>query len=285
MTKVGDYELFSIETGTFALDGGAMFGVIPKPLWEGRIPADSRNRIRLAMRCLLAVGNNRVILIDNGIGDKFDDKFLDIYGVDHDTSDLDSSLKAAGTSRKEITDVVLTHLHFDHCGGSTFADSAGILRTAFPSARYHVQLDHWRCATAPNPRERGSFLRENLEPLAESGQLSFVEGEVELFPGIFTHTVDGHTEKMQLVRIDGGNRALVFVADLLPTQFHLAPAWTMAYDMRPLVTIEEKAQFLGRAEQNDWSLFFEHDADAEISDLEKDVSGYRVTNIRSLGEL
>ena len=284
MTKIGSYTLHTVETGTFGLDGGAMFGVVPKPLWESRIPADSQNRIPLAMRCLLLEDGDRLILIDNGIGEKFDDKFRDIYKVSFEAADLKRSLASLGYGLDDITDVVLSHLHFDHCGGSTFR-SGDRRDVAFKKARFYVQLGQWTCANAPNPREKPSFLQENLQPLAESGQLVFVNGNEELFPGVTAITVDGHTEKMQLIKIEDGVKTLVFVADLLPTRFHLAPAWTMAYDVRPLVTIEEKAHFLAEASSEGWHLFFEHDPVIEIGSVAERGKGYEVVDARPLAEL
>ncbi len=284
MTKIGPYSLHAVETGRFGLDGGAMFGVVPKPLWNRRIPADDRNRIPLAMRCLLLEDGDRLILIDNGIGDKFDDKFADIYGVSFSGSSLPQSLSGLGFGLDEVTDVVITHLHFDHCGGSTIKTADGLI-VAFPNARFHVQLKHWASANAPNARERASFLRENIEPLAESGQLVFVDGEEELFPGVSAITVDGHTEHMQLIKISDHRTTLVFAADLLPTRFHLAPAWTMAYDIRPLVSMDEKSRLLHQAAKNSWHLFFEHDPHVEVASVAVGEKGPEVVDTRILKEL
>ncbi|MBT8399238.1 MAG: MBL fold metallo-hydrolase, partial [Rhodothermia bacterium] len=274
----------TVETGRFGLDGGAMFGVVPKPLWSRKIPADERNRIPLAMRCLLLEDGDRLILIDNGIGDKFDDKFTNIYNVSFSGSSLKQSMSDLGFGLDDVTDVVITHLHFDHCGGSTVKTPHG-LEVAFPNARFHVQLKHWAAANAPNVRERASFLRENIEPLAESGQLSFVDGDEEIFPGVSAITVDGHTDHMQLVKISDEETTLVFAADLLPTRFHLAPAWTMAYDIRPLVSMEEKSRFLRRAVDNGWHLFFEHDPEVEVASVAVGEKGPEVVDTRILKEL
>ena len=284
MTRLGDYTLHTVDAGVFGLDGGAMFGVVPKPLWEKRIRADSRNRIPLAMRCLLIESGNRLILVDDGIGTKFDRKFADIYAVDVESTNLKDSLKAAGFGVADVTDVILTHLHFDHCGGSTERAGDGFV-TTFPNARFHVQEDQWRTANAPNPRERGSFLSENLDPLASSGQLVLADGNLEVAPGVSVITFDGHTEKMQLVKIESGGQTLVFAADLLPTRFHLAPAWTMAYDMQPLVTMEEKAAFLDEACDEGWNLFFEHDPEVEVASLVRGDRGPQVSAERPLTDL
>lgn len=285
MPQIGPYTLYTIETGRFGLDGGAMFGIIPKPLWEKRIPADGRNRIPLNTRCLLLEGDGRLILIDNGVGeDTFDPKYRDIYGIDFEYANLHDSLRAHGFGADEITDVVLTHLHFDHCGGSTYTDGDTINPT-FPNATYHVQGDHWNWATDANPKEQGSFVGKTFEPLEASGQLQRVEGEGELWPGIEVITVNGHTESQQMVKISDAQTTLVFVGDLLPTSHHLAPAWTMAYDVRPLTTIREKAEFLEHAVEAEWNLFFEHDPEVAVASLERTDRGIQVRDARSLADL
>ncbi|NBB74615.1 MAG: MBL fold metallo-hydrolase [Bacteroidetes bacterium] len=286
MPEIGPYTLHAIETGRFALDGGAMFGIIPKPLWEQRIAPDARNRIPLHMRCLLVQGHGRCILIDSGIGDKYGDKFAGIYAIDHAFATLQGSLDHVGVAPEDVTDVILTHLHFDHCGGSTQRRSDGTLELTFPNAQHYVQHAHWEWAQAPNAREKGSFLDENLAPLAESGQLQFTDGEEELFPGITVHPVHGHTEAQQTVKIsDGGENTLVFVADLLPTTAHLAPAWNMAYDVRPLMTIDEKMDFLTDAVDHGWDLFFEHDPEVVVASVKRTERGIEPVDRRPLTEL
>ncbi len=283
MTRIGPYTLHTLETGRFRLDGGAMFGIVPKPLWARRLPPDERNRITLAMRCLLLESSDRLVLIDTGIGDTYDDRFADLFAIDHAHSDLHRSLAGAGFSAADVTDVILTHLHFDHAGGGTRRVGDRLV-PAFPSARYHVQAAHWSWAMHPNPREKGSFLAEKLEPLAASGQLHLVEGPGPLLPGVEVMTVDGHTEAQQIVKIGAGEDVLVFVADLLPTTHHLAPAWGMAYDVRPLVALEEKALLLEQALQGGWQLFFEHDPDVAVADLERTERGIRAVAGRPLAE-
>ena len=219
MPVIGPYTLHTIETGRFKLDGGAMFGIVPKPLWERAIPADARNRIPLHMRCLLLEGDDRLILIDNGLGDKASARFREIYAVDHEEYNLHRSLAEAGFHPDDVTDVILTHLHFDHCGGSTRRVEEG-LALAFNNATHHVQRAHWEWALSPNPRERASFLKENLEPLAASGQLHLIDGDGPLFPGVDLVTVNGHTEAQQMVKVSGAEGTLVFVADLVPTSAH-----------------------------------------------------------------
>jgi glyoxylase-like metal-dependent hydrolase (beta-lactamase superfamily II) len=286
MSQIGPYTLHAIETGRFGLDGGAMFGIIPKPLWEKRIPADDRNRIPLHMRCLLVQDATRCILIDNGLGNTYDEKFANIYAVDHTFATLQDSLAQVGVAPEDVTDVILTHLHFDHCGGSTRRAADGSFELVFPNAQHYVQQAHWDWARSPNVRERGSFLDENLDPLEASGQLELTEGHQELFPGITVHPVHGHTEAQQTVKIsDEEGNTLVYVADLLPTTAHLAPAWNMAYDVRPLVTIDEKMEFLNTAVDGAWDLFFEHDPEVAVASLQRTERGIETVDHRPLAEL
>ena len=285
MPQIGPYTLHRIETGRFGLDGGAMFGIIPKPLWQRQIPADDRNRIPLAMRCLLLEGDGRVVLIDTGLGHKYDAKFADIYAVDHAHASLEGSLRAAGFAPEDVTDVILTHLHFDHCGGSTYRNAEGRLALTFPKARHHLQADHWAWAQASNARERNSFLAENLEPLAASGQLNLLEGPGTLFPGMDLLTVNGHTRAQQLVKISDDTRTLLYVADLVPTAAHLPLVWVMGYDLEPLVTMDEKTRVLDQAVSEGWSLLFEHDPEVEVAEVEATERGYRPAHRRPLHEL
>ena len=252
------YTPYAIEAGRFGLDGGAMFGIVPRTLWSRKTEPDAEGRIPLSTRCLLLEGGGRLVLVDVGIGDKFDAKHRGIYAM-RDDPGLEAGLKARGFAPEDVTDVILTHLHFDHCGGATRRTSGG-LEPTFPNATHHVQRAHWEWARAGNPREQASFLAENLDPLAASGQLNLVDGTTNLFPGISVEPVNGHTEAQQVVHVDGaGLEHLVFVADLIPTSAHLAPVWGMAYDIRPMITIEEKTTFLERAAAGGWRLFFEHD--------------------------
>lgn len=284
MTQIGPYTLHVIETGRFALDGGAMFGVVPRTLWERRITPDERNRIPMNMRCLLIEGNGRLILVDDGLGDKYDAKFAGIYAVDHERAELHRSLRAAGFSASDVTDVVLTHLHFDHCGGST-RRVGDRLRPAFENAEFHVQRSHWTWANNPNARERASFLEDNLAPLEASGRLRLLDGEGEIFPGIEVIVVNGHTEGQQLVKVSGGDRTLLYVADLLPTSAHLPIPWVMAYDVRPLVTFEEKKSVLERGVASGWHLMFEHDPEVEVASLKERGGKIEAVDPRPLHEL
>ena len=284
MARIGSYELHMIETGRFGLDGGGMFGVVPRALWERHIRPDDRNRITLALRCLLLEGDGRVILIDNGIGAKVDEKFASIYSVDYAHSELHRSLDQAGFCAADVTDVVYTHLHFDHCGGGTGISRNGPV-PVFENALYHVQRAHWEWALHPNAREAASFMQENIEPLERAGQLHLVDGPGTLFPGVEAIVVHGHTEAQQLVKISDEERTLVFVSDLLPTAAHLRGAWIAAYDVRPLVALEEKARFLEDAVEGGWHFFFEHDPVTIVGTPVRTSRGIAVAEERSLEEL
>ncbi len=260
-----------------------MFGIVPKPLWARHITPDAQNRIPMGMRALLLIGEGQVILIDNGVGDKFTEKFGRIYNIDFSQAELHRSLQAVGVHTDEVTDVILTHLHFDHCGGSTRRAGERLVPT-FANARYHVQKAHWAWAIQSNPREQASFLAENLEPLAASGQLDLIDGPGVLAPGIEVLTVDGHTHAQQMVKLSDGNRTLVYVADLIPTAVHIPPVWGMAYDIDPLKTIAEKEDFLESAVTKGWDLFLEHDAHTEVISVEQTERGFRGIDPRPLAE-
>ena len=240
--------LHTINTGFFKLDGGAMFGVVPKSMWQKLNPPDSNNMCNWAMRCLLVQDGNRLVLIDNGIGDKQDAKFMGYYYLNGDDT-LSNSLRQLGVTEDDITDVFLTHLHFDHCGGSIkWNSSRDGYEPAFKNATYWSNEAHWEWATKPNARERASFLKENILPIQESGQLKFLKKGEALFPGFDVHFVSGHTESMMLPIITYKNRKIVYCADLLPSAAHIPVAYVMAYDTRPLLTLEEKAAFLSTAQ-------------------------------------
>ncbi len=256
--RIGAYECFPVEAGRFALDGGAMFGVVPRGMWSRTNPPDDRNRIDMAARCLLLVGNGRKILIDNGNGSKWPPKLTDIYRLDTSRYDLVSSLRQAGVTPADITDVVLTHLHFDHAGGSTVR-SDGALVPAFPNARYYVQRAQWEQALKPTEKDRASFMPDDYLPLRDHGVLELVDGEFELFPQVSLHVMNGHTAAQQLVRVSDGKTTLLFCCDLLPMTSHIPLPYIMAYDLRPLVTLEEKKKILARAVDENWILFFQHD--------------------------
>lgn len=271
--RIANYQLHPIETGTFALDGGAMFGVVPKTLWEKTIPPDEKNRISMASRALLLIGNGKKILIDDGNGSKLNEKLAAIYKIDSRKSDLISSLQTLGISPPDITDVILTHLHFDHCGGSTFRDADGRLKPTFPNALYYVQREHWEWAQKPTERDRASFFPEDFMPLYEYGQLRFTEGEGEILPGISCRICNGHTTALQAPLISDGVNSILYVADLMPTIAHVPLPWIMGYDLRPLVTLEEKRRILNEAVDGNWTIFFEHDPTHQTCRLQRTDKG------------
>ena len=273
--KIGSYEIHSIETGRFALDGGAMFGVVPWVFWSKTNPPDARQRITLAARCLLLVGNGKVILVDNGNGTKWSDKLKDIYRLDNSLFNLEKSLAAHGIAPDEVTDVILTHLHFDHCGGSTKMEDGKLVPT-FRNARHYVQREHWDLSRHPTEKDRGSFMSEDFTVLHESGMLTFVEGERELFPGVNVLVCNGHTSAQQLPLISDGSAKILFCCDLVPTSSHIPFPYIMGYDVRPLVTLEEKKKILPRAEKEGWMLFLEHDPEIETITLKQTEKGIGV---------
>lgn len=262
--KIGPYRIDAIVDGTFALDGGAMFGIVPRPLWERTNPADDANRIALASRCLLLRGNERCILVDTGLGSKFDDRRSEIFKVSRPGSGLLGELERRGLQPDDVTDVVLTHLHFDHCGGTTWRRD-GELHLTFPVATHHVQRRNWAWAHQPSDKDSGSFRREDFAPLDGSGRLRLVDGDTELFEGIRTTVVEGHSPGMQLVWVEDDETTLLFLADLVPTRTHLRWPYIMAYDNQPLVTLAEKRQILPRAAEQSWILVFQHDPECEAA--------------------
>jgi glyoxylase-like metal-dependent hydrolase (beta-lactamase superfamily II) len=274
-------QIYPVDTGNFKLDGGAMFGVVPKVIWQRTNPADANNLINMSLRCMLIEDGNRLILIDNGTGDKQSEKFFSYYYPFGDHS-LDSSLKKLGFHRDDITDVFLTHLHFDHCGGSIEwnADRTGY-RPAFKNAVFWSNENHWQWATEPNAREKASFLKENIRPIEESGQLrhlplpsqDFLSGTELGFDVLF---VDGHTEKQMIPHIQYQGKNLVFMADLLPTVGHIPLAYVMGYDVRPLITLDEKAKFLNKAADEGYYLFLEHDYENQICTVKHTEKGVRL---------
>ncbi len=284
--------LYSINTGYFKLDGGAMFGVVPKTIWNKINPADENNLCSWALRCLLIEDGNRLILVDNGNGDKQDAKFFSHYHL-HGDDTLDKSLAKYGFGKDDITDVFLTHLHFDHCGGSIIR-SGDKLIPAFKNATYWSNKEHWDWAIYPNEREKASFLKENILPIKESGQLKFVEvggsieeklGEISFTEKISIRFVSGHTQKMMLPQIKYKEKTIVFMADLLPSQGHIPIPYVMAYDMFPLTTLNEKKSFLKEAVENDYTLFFEHDPLHECCTLQQTEKGIRPDNFFKLEEI
>jgi glyoxylase-like metal-dependent hydrolase (beta-lactamase superfamily II) len=281
--KIGPYALSSIETGTFALDGGAMFGVVPWVFWSKTNPPDERNRVTLAARCLLLVGDNRVVLIDVGNGTKFTDKQKDIFRLDNSKNDLMSSLRAHGIHPADVTDVILTHLHFDHAGGSTRIEQ-GRLVPSFPNARHYVQREHWNLSQHPTERDRASFMNNDFVLLNERGLLYLVDGEQEILSGIRVLVTNGHTASQQLPLISDDTTSLLYACDLIPFTSHLPYPYVMGFDVRPLVTLEEKKKILPRAQENNWILFLEHDPHVEAVTLKQVDKGIGVDQFVRMSE-
>lgn len=268
-------QLYSLDTGFLKLDGGAMFGVVPKSIWNQINPADEHNLCTWAMRCLLVEEGNRLVLIDCGLGKKQSEKFFSHY-YPHGDASLHSSLHKLGFSANDVTDVFLTHLHFDHCGGAIEYDHAKRPVTAFKNATYYSCEQHWQAATMPNQREKASFLKENILPIKESGQLKMLQDGEELFPGFTTKFVFGHTEAMMLPIIQYKNQTIAYMADLIPSAGHIPVAYVMAYDIRPLISLQEKESFLQTAIENKYVLFFEHDRLIEACTLTHTERGIRM---------
>ena len=285
-------KLYSINTGYFKLDGGAMFGVVPKTIWNKINPADDNNMCSWALRSLLIEDGNRLILIDTGMGDKQDAKFFSHYHL-HGDDTLDKSLARYGFAKDDITDVFLTHLHFDHCGGSIIRQNDKLI-PAFKNATYWSNKEHWNWAVSPNEREKASFLKENILPIEESGQLKFIDvtggvdgklGETIFTENISVRFVSGHTEQMMLPQIKYKGKTIVYMADLLPSAGHIPVPYVMAYDMFPFTTLNEKKSFLKEAVENDYILFFEHDLVYECCTLQQTEKGIRPNHFFKLSEI
>jgi len=277
-------KLHVIDTGFFKLDGGAMFGVVPKSIWQKTNPPDNNNLCTWAMRCLLIEDGNRLILIDNGIGDNQGAKFLSYYYLHGDDS-LTKSIRRAGFSESDITDMFLTHLHFDHCGGGV-KKSGDAFALTFPNATYWSNEDHWHWATQPNAREKASFLKENILPMQESGHLKMIQQrEASPFPQMDIFYASGHTDKMMVPMVHYKGRTICFVADLIPSASHIPIPYVMGYDTRPLITMEEKDRFLKEAAEKKYVLFFEHDPSVECSTVGTFEGKVRLENRFKLSEL
>ena len=287
-------KLYTINTGYFKLDGGAMFGVVPKSMWNKLNPSDENNMCSWALRCLLIEDGDRLILIDNGMGNKQDPKFFGHYYL-HGEETLETSLAKHGFSKEAVTDVFLTHLHFDHCGGSIVREGERLV-PAFKNAVYWSNKNHWQWATVPNDREKASFLKENILPIQESGQLQFIEipvsdddnaklASIAFTDNISVRFANGHTNKMMLPQISYKGRTVVYMADLLPSVAHIPIPYIMAYDMFPLTSLNEKKTFLQEAVANDYILFFEHDRENECCNLQMTEKGIRHKECFKLEEL
>ena len=268
-------KLYSINTGYFKLDGGAMFGVVPKSMWQKLNPPDENNMCSWAMRCLLIEDGDRLILVDNGMGNKQDEKFFGHYFL-HGDDTLERSLAKNGFNKDDITDVFLTHLHFDHCGGSIERDGDKLV-PAFRNATYWSNESHWQWAINPNDREKASFLKENIFPIEQSGRLKFIDEKdgISFLENIKVRFMHGHTEAMMLPQINYNGKTIVFMADLLPSAAHIPIPYVMAYDTKPLQTLKEKKSFLTEAQQNNYILFFEHDPNIECCNLQLTDKGIR----------
>lgn len=284
---IGQLELYSVETGRFMLDGGAMFGVVPKTLWSRKIEADEKNRIPMATRCLLirSRATDRLYLVDNGCGDKFDEKMSSIYSLNFEHSELFRSLDELGVAPDDITDMVFSHLHFDHCGGTTTYDDKNNLVQRFKNATYHVNKRHWQTAQNPNAREKASFLPDNIQPIADSKRLRLLDDRHTFEEGFTTIPVDGHTIGQQLPYIYDSDRTLVYCADLIPTHAHVPLPWVMGYDMHPVQTLKEKEPFLNEAAEKNWYLFLEHDAHHEIITLKKENGKHSIKKSLKMSDL
>ena len=282
---VGKFRIHALQAGGQKLDGGAMFGVVPKPLWERRIPADEKNRIPLGMRCLLIEHEIGLVLIDTGAGNKENTKFHDIYALENAgalndegvaRTNLEDAIVAAGHRVSDVKLVINTHLHFDHAGGDTYVDAAGTVRASFPNAKYVVQKGEHHWATHTNERTGASYFTRNWDPILEAGNFDLIEGDREIVPGISVMLTPGHVPFHQSVKIDGGSEIACFLGDVCPTSAHLPLPWIMGYDVEPLVTLESKRALLKRAEAEKWLLIFEHDASVAWSRVKHDGKGYGV---------
>lgn len=273
MTRtIGGIRVHTIDAGMQRLDGGAMFGVVPKPLWERRIPADERNRIPLTMRCLLVEASHALVLIDTGAGNKESDKFHSIYGIENEGAPtrLEDSIRAAGFLPEDVDIVLSTHLHFDHAGGNTVRRDDGEVVPAFPQARYVVQEGELAFARRNNPRIRASYLPPNFEPLVDAGMVDLLDGDVEVTAGVSVRVTPGHTPYHQSVLIRDGGETLCYLADVCPTAAHVPLPWIMGYDVEPLITLESKQSLWEDALQEEWTLCFEHDATVAFARLQAD---------------
>lgn len=273
--KIGKYELSIVNSGYFRLDGGAMFGIIPQTLWKNSNPPDEQNRIKLATRNLLLEDGNRKILIDTGMGVKWESKAKYIYEIDQGEFSIEKSLAGLNLEPGDITDVILTHLHFDHTGGSTKPEN-GKLVPAFPNATYYVQQKNYEWAVNPSDRDKGSYIKDNFVPLKEEGVLKFINGEDIFDDGIEFLVVDGHTFSQQLVKISDTSNTLLYCCDLLPTASHIPVPYVMGYDLQPLVTVAEKKKILPKAVDENWKLFFEHDPEIVMATVSKTEKGFKV---------
>jgi glyoxylase-like metal-dependent hydrolase (beta-lactamase superfamily II) len=281
MYKLGSMELHAVQDGTFSLDGGAMFGIVPKPVWERVMKPDARNRIPLSITCLLVRSGGKTVLVDAGLGDKRDAKFRELYAVDRSRTTLLQGLAAAGVTPEDVDVVILSHLHFDHCGGATRLVGGEWVPT-FPRAVHVIQEGMWEEALDPNPRTKGSYFHEDFLPLQKAGLVKFVKGTEEVLPGIRAELSGGHVKCHQIATFESQGRRAIFWADLLPTTAHVKPAWTMGYDLFPHEVATLRSKILEESAAKEWINVFEHDPSVAMGFVRKDEKGYRVEAVERL---
>jgi len=282
--KIGDYEVHSVQTGLFKLDGGAMFGVVPKNLWEKTNPSDEQNRIEMCARALLLDSGKKKIIVDTGIGNKMSEKLNKIYDVDYTKHTLESSLKELGYTTEDITDVIISHLHFDHAGGNTYYDEDKQLNITFPNAVYHVQKGQYEWALSPSGRDVASYFPDNYKFLEEKKVLNLIKGRHIFDDNISLLTVNGHTRNMQLIKVSDGDNTLLYLADLIPTAGHIPLPYIMGYDLFPVTTLDEKKKFLKETVDGKWMVFFEHDPYNECATVGLGARGYFVEESFSIAD-
>ena len=273
--RIGDYDLYSIETSEFSLDGGAMFGIIPKPIWERQASSDALNRIDMVTRSLLLCSDEKKILIDTGNGTKWEEKYRDIYNIDTSRYNIENSLTKYGFSADDITDIINTHLHFDHAGGNTKIDDGSIVPT-FPNAKYWVTKEHWELANHPSQKDSGSFIEHDWKVLAENGMIETVNGNEPFIKGIDSYITQGHTAGLLHPMISDGNKTLFYGADIFPLAAHISIPWVMAYDVQPVVTMKEKEILLPKMQDEEWILFLEHDPKIQACTVQQDGKHFKM---------
>ena len=273
--KIGNYDLYSVETSEFGLDGGAMFGIIPKPVWEKKVSADELNRVNMVTRSLLLVSDEKKILIDTGNGTKWEEKYKQIYDINTDQYNIEKSLGKYGFSSEQITDVICTHMHFDHIGGNTKIKSGEVVPT-FPNAKYWISEENWKLANHPSQKDAGSFIEHDWKVLAENQMIEIIDGREPFIEGIDTIVTHGHTPGLLHPIVSDGSNKLFYGADIFPMVAHIPIPWVMAYDVQPVVTMEEKQKLLQKMEREDWILFFEHDPHIQACTVHKDGKHYKL---------
>lgn len=273
--KIGKYDLYSVETSEFGLDGGAMFGIIPKPVWEKKVSADELNRVNMVTRSLLLVSDEKKILIDTGNGTKWEEKYKQIYDINTDQYNIEKSLGKYGFSSEQITDVICTHMHFDHIGGNTKIKSGEVVPT-FPNAKYWISEKNWKLANHPSQKDAGSFIEHDWKVLAENQMIEIIDGREPFIEGIETIVTHGHTPGLLHPIVSDGSNKLFYGADIFPMVAHIPIPWVMAYDVQPVVTMEEKQKLLQKMEREDWILFFEHDPHVQACTVHKDGKHYKL---------